>query len=301
MRSAVRSDSTIRLARRRRGSRRRAALDAQPSPLRGLELSSVRRPRPPTIARQHVRAATVPAGASPARSSTPSSSLAAGFTISTTPVGSSAMTPSSRRLSTADSAPRSRSTHRESHREALAHLVDARGEAADLVGESVAERVVEVASGDHARRAGESPDTARDEARDSEADDDRERHRDQRPEHEAAAQRIACARREAGRGARTRRARPSYPPRVRGRATTCEAVASPRRNEATARERRARCARCVGKASQRDARQRRRRDHLARLRRRARARAARRARRAPAPAARRPRSVRRRRRARRGP
>ena len=90
--------------------------------------------------------------------------------------------------------------HRERDGEALAHLVDARCEPPDLVGEAVVHGIVEVAAGDRACRRGEPADASRDEARDGEADDDGERHREQRSEYEAAAQRIARARREPGAG-----------------------------------------------------------------------------------------------------
>ena len=64
----------------------------------------------------------------PALDGVPRSSPAAGLMISTMPVGSSAMTPSSSRLRTADNPPRSRSTTANASRQALAHLVDAPGE-----------------------------------------------------------------------------------------------------------------------------------------------------------------------------
>ena len=71
----------------------------------------------------------------PRSTATPRSSLTAGLTISTMPVGPSAMTPSSSRLSTADNPPRSRSTTAKAtaRRSRISSMTA--GEAADLVGE----------------------------------------------------------------------------------------------------------------------------------------------------------------------
>ena len=166
--------------------------------MRGLDLGSVGRAAAPGVAGRAAAAGQGDSEGRPRSIGTPSNSLAAGLTISTRPVGIERDDALFEAIQDRRQPATLALDHRERNGETLPHLIDAHREPADLVGEAIVHRMVEVAARDRARRRGEASHASRDEGRDGEADDDGQRHCEQRAEDEAATQRIARARRESG-------------------------------------------------------------------------------------------------------
>ena len=137
--------------------------------------------------------------------------------------------------------------------EALTHLIDALREPSDVVGEPICDGLVEIAAGDRPRRHCEPSHASRYERGDREADDDGKGHRDQRPEDEPAAQRIAGALCETGSGRICHERRRRAVPGACGESHDARRRPLAGRHEAAASERDADRSRRVGQAPERHA------------------------------------------------